>query len=384
MTADRIAAAGLELAELAPDTRAALGRIFPPSRLLNPLDVGGLAREQGLSASLEAQALLSGDPNVGIVFIVVATTPQLDEKVRRWGEAALASGKPTAILLTPGSLVDGARRALREIGCPYTNRMDDALRVIRASVEYGEVLNGPREKPIPPDFVADLEERAAGLPEGRLTEPEAKSLLRAAGIPATAEVLAASESAAVEAADRLGYPVVLKAVCRELVHKSDIGAVKLELGDEGAVRKAWCEIVSSVEQHLPGSHLEGCVVQPMIQGGVELILGTKWDPQFGAVVMAGAGGILVELMKDVALALAPLTPERARGLLEGLQVWPLLTGARGRPRRDVEALSDALVRLSWLAYTLAARLVELDVNPLLVQAQGVIALDARATIAGVE
>lgn len=381
VTADRLAAAGLELAELTPKTRGALRRIVPPARPVNPLDIGGLSRELGVSAASNAQALLADDPAVGLVFIVVATTPQLDEKVRTWGAAALASGKPTAILFTPGTLVDTARQVLRDIGCPYTNRMDDALRVIRAAVEYGQVLALPHEKPQSPDYIARIENEIAELPQGRLTEPEARSLLRAAGLPATEEMLAKSEEAAVAAATRLAYPVVLKAVCRELVHKSDIGGVKLGLTAELEVRQAWRDIAAAVSRHLPGSRLDGCLVQQMATGGVEVILGARWDAQFGAVVMAGAGGVLVEIIKDVSLALAPLTHDRARSLFEGLQVWPLLTGARGQPRCDVDALSDALVRLSWLAHVLGPRLVEIEVNPLLVQQRGAIALDARATVA---
>ncbi|HYH43351.1 MAG TPA: acetate--CoA ligase family protein [Burkholderiales bacterium] len=380
ITADRIEASGLELASLEPATRQALARIVPASRELNPLDVGGLARERGVSAALDAQAAFCADPNVGVVFIVVATTPQLDEKVRRWAAAALAAEKPTAILLTPGSLVDGARQALRELGCPFTNRMDDALRVMRASIDYGRILSASPEAPVAPPYVAAITEGIADLRPGPLTEPEAKALLRTAGIPTTPEAVAASPEGAVDIANRLGYPVVLKAVCRELVHKSDIGAVCLGLENEDAVLAAWQTIEARVRAHLPGAALEGCLVQPMIRGGVEVIIGARWDPQFGAVVVAGAGGVFVEILKDSALALAPLTPARARALLEGLQVWPLLDGARGRTRCDVTALVDSLVRLSWLAVTLGPRLIELDVNPLLVQTQGVVALDARATI----
>jgi acyl-CoA synthetase (NDP forming) len=356
-----------------------LSRIVPPTRPLNPLDVGGLPREQGVSAANDAQALLSNDPSVGIVFIVVATTPHLDEKVRKWGETAIASGKPTAILFTPGRLVDSARKTLREIGCPYTDRMDDALRVIRTAVDYGRVVSMRRGEAQPPAFIAVIEKQLSQLPIGRLTEPEAKSLLRAAGLSVTSEVLATNVEDAVAAATRLGYPVVLKAVCRELVHKSDIGAVKLGLLDEDAVRNAWRDVIANVAQHLPRSRMDGCVVQEMAAGGIEVILGARWDPQFGAVVMAGAGGILVEVMSDVALALAPLGPDDARTLLQRLKIWPVLAGTRGRPALDLEALTEALVRLSWIAHTAGARLLELDVNPVLVKQHGVVALDARAT-----
>ncbi|MGZ5256723.1 MAG: acetate--CoA ligase family protein [Burkholderiales bacterium] len=214
-----------------------------------------------------------------------------------------------------------------------------------------------------------------------MTEPEAKSLLRAAGLSVTSEVLATSVEDAIGAAMRLGYPVVLKAVCRDLVHKSDIGAVKLGLSGEDAVRRAWRDVLANVAQHLPQSRVDGCVVQEMEAGGVEVILGARWDPQFGAVVMVGAGGILVEIMSDVAVALAPLGRVGARTLLQSLKTWPVLVGARGRPAVDLDALTDTLIRLSWIAHTAGPRLLELDVNPVLVKQHGAVALDARGTIA---
>jgi acetyl-CoA synthetase (ADP-forming) len=174
---------------------------------------------------------------------------------------------------------------------------------------------------------------------------------------------------------------VLKAVCRELVHKSDVGAVKLALSDEDAVRAAWTDVMLAVRRALPDAQVDGCVVQEMAQGGVEVILGARWDPQFGAVVLAGAGGVLVEILSDIAIELAPLSMVDAQKLLTRLKLWPILLGARGRQPMDVEALTDALVRLSWIAHSAGPRLVELDVNPLLVRQNGVLALDARATLA---
>src|SRR5205085_12595468 len=136
------------------------------------------------------------------------------------------------------------------------------------------------------------------------------------------------------------------------------------------------EISEAVARSVPGGKREECVVQEMATVGVELVVGAKWDPQFGGAVLVGAGGIYVELLDDVAFALAPLAPARASALIETLRIAPLLRGARGRTPCDVDALADALVRLSWLAHTLGPRLAELDVNPLLVREHGVVALDA--------
>ncbi len=382
VTGDRVSAAGLVLAEPGADTCTALGRLLPPGRLFNPLDVGGLPRSSGLDSALTAYELLTKDPAVGAILIAVATTPQLEDKVRQWGRAAITGGKPTALLLTPGSLVDGARRALKEIRCPYTNRLDDALRVLRAAVDYGEALRNPPPPATQSAAAAGLRRLTDDLPAGRLTEPETKALLRAAGISSTEDVLAPTPDDAVDQARRIGFPVVLKGVCRELVHKSEAGAVRLGISDEAALRAAWQEIRHGLEAHLPGAMLEGCVVQPMLSVGIELIVGCRWDAQFGPVVVVGSGGVLVEILDDVQMAIAPVSAAHARRLVDTLRIAPVLAGARGRKPADIDALADAVARLSELAAALGPRLAELDINPLLVResGRGVIALDGRATL----
>jgi len=384
VTGDRVVAAGLTLAEPGATTCTELKKFLPPGRTINPLDVGGLPRASGLDSALTAYELLANDPAVGAILIAVATTPQLDDKVRQWGKAALAGKKPTAILLTPGKLVDGARNALKEIGCPYTNRLDDALRVLRVAVDYGDALRNP---PSPAKSssanAAAIRAHTTTLPDGRLTEPEAKALLRAGGINTTEDILARTLDAALKQAQHIGYPVVLKGVCRELVHKSEAGAVKLNIKDADGLRIAWQNIARGIAAHLPGAKLDGCVVQPMLDEGTELIVGCRWDPQFGAVVIIGSGGVLVEILSDVQMAIAPISPTHARQLIERLRITPVLAGARGRPTADIEALADTVARLSELAAALGPRLAELDINPLLVReaGRGIIALDARATLA---
>lgn len=382
VTGDRVSAAGLMLAEPGPETCAALRPLLPPGRLFNPLDVGGLPRSSGLDSALTAYELFARDPAIGATLIAVATTPQLEDKVRQWGKAALAQKKPTAILLTPGTLVDGARKALKEIGCPYTNRLDDALRVLRAAVDYGEALRDPPPPAAPSGIAAAVRQHASALPAGRLTEPDTKALLRCCGIAATEDRLARNVEDAIAMARQIGWPVVLKAVCRELVHKSDAGAVQLNIADEAGLRSAWLAIGRGIATHLPGATLEACVVQPMVSGGIELIVGCRWDAQFGPVVIVGSGGVLVEILDDVQMAVAPISARHARRLVNQLRIAPVLAGARGRQSADIDALADAVARLSELAAALGPRLAELDINPLLVRepGRGVIALDGRATL----
>jgi len=379
VTADRIAAAGLRLAQLGDATQRALHEIVPVSRPVNPLDVGGLAREAGLASAQTCYELLASDPDTAVMLIVAATTPQLEAKVRLWAELALAHGKPTAILLTPGTLIDGARTILRDLHCPFTNRMDDALRVVKAAVAYGAALDTPLPVPVEPADFGKIGAYTAPAPE--LTEIETKQLLALAAIPVTSDQLVRTVDDAVTAARTTGYPVVLKLSSRTLTHKSDVGGVQLDLRSDDDVRRAWQRIVDKLAAIEPNSTLE-CVIQPMITGGTELIVGTRWDAQFGALVMVGAGGIWAESLRDTQCALAPVAAERAHALVRALRIWPMLAGGRGRPAADLDKLADVIVRVSWLAANLKSRLAELDINPLLVKpaGQGAIALDARATL----
>lgn len=383
VVADRIAGHGLTFASLARATRNTLADWFPPSRPVNPLDTGGLAREKSMGGAMAAYAAYAADPNVGLILAAVATTPQLDEKVRRWGEAALRLKKPTIMLLTPGSLVDGARAALRNMGCPYVNRLDDALRVARAAIEYGRSSRIPPDAETQPAWRSDIAAAVDRLPAGPLPEIATKALLRTAGIATTADRIAATADEAIRIAESIGYPVVLKGISESLVHKSDAGAVCIGLQNEPAVRAAFSQIAAAVARHADAARFDGCLVANHVGGGIEFIIGARRDPQFGAVVIVGAGGVLVELLDDVALALAPLSADRARAMVAGLRAGKLLRGVRGAPAADHAALIDALVRASWIAATLGPRLVELDVNPIAVlpAGRGAIALDARATLA---
>jgi acetyl-CoA synthetase (ADP-forming) len=189
-------------------------------------------------------------------------------------------------------------------------------------------------------------------------------------------------AAAVEAA-RLGLPVALKAVSRQIAHKSDVGSVRLDLATPDAVRRAAEEMARALFASAPDADLEGFSVQEMVRGEAEVIVGARRDPHFGPIVLVGLGGIVVEILKDVAVAPAPVSPARARAMLATLRVAPLLAGARGRPPLDVTAIVDALVRLSWLAADLGSRLIDVEVNPLIVRRAGggAVAVDGRGTLA---
>lgn len=224
----------------------------------------------------------------------------------------------------------------------------------------------------------------ASLGEGcpstaRLTEVEARAFLAPCGIPSPPEGLAHSPDEAVALLRSLGGPVVLKLQSPDLTHKSDVGGVRLNLANESAARDAYEQIVAAVTDHHPGAEVRGILVQRMVEDGVEVILGARVDPDFGPLVLVGLGGVFVEVFRDVALRLAPVSPVEARAMVESLQGAPLLHGARGRPPADLAALTEAIVRFSELAAGLPPEIAAVEINPLLVrpEGQGVVMVDAR-------
>ncbi|MES2533017.1 MAG: acetate--CoA ligase family protein, partial [Pseudomonadota bacterium] len=207
-------------------------------------------------------------------------------------------------------------------------------------------------------------------------EDGAKRVLAQAGLPVLPEQLCRSAAEAVAAATAMGFPVVAKIVSPDIPHKTEVGGVMLKLGDAAAVEGAYGELMARARSARPDARLEGVLIAPMLQGGVEVILGIHRDPTFGPMVMYGSGGTAVELFKDVAFASAPLTPTRAAALIERVKATRLLRQWRGGPQYDEQALADALCRLSDFAIAHADAVESVDINPLVVRTQGAACLDA--------
>jgi acyl-CoA synthetase (NDP forming) len=376
IVADRMADAGLRLARFAEATRKQLSSVMLPGHLDNPVDMGTRRQEVGEAgaiAPLIARAVL-GDPDVGVVFVPLTTIPNYEASVTALSEGLAGSSKPVLFALTPGSVATTVRAIIREKGIPYCDRIDDAMRMLRAYVDYRPRVVVPT---MPPRQLS-IAVPAAGY----LAEPEAKALLAAAGLSVTRETRVRSRLEARLAAQAIGFPVVLKGISCKIVHKSDAGLVRLGLADSAAVEAAF-DLVCAKLAVLDPSARE-CLVAETVQGELELIVGVKNDPQFGPAVMVGAGGVLVELFGDVEVALAPLSPKTAEAMLGRLRIWPLLLGGiRGRPALDIAAVVNALVQIGELAAAFGGRLAELDINPLMVrrEGKGVVAADARAVIA---
>jgi len=214
--------------------------------------------------------------------------------------------------------------------------------------------------------------------EGRkfLLESEAKTVCRAYGIPVTDFKVAKNEAEAVEFADEIGYPVVLKIVSPDVIHKSDVGGVIINVKDAEDVQKAYEQIMDSVKRHEPNAEIVGVLVQEMAPQSTEVIVGATKDPQFGPTLMFGLGGIFVEILKDVTFRIAPVTEDEAREMITAVKAYPLLKGYRNTPPADIEAIVKILLNTSRLVME-HQEIKELDLNPIMVYEKGAKTVDAR-------
>ncbi len=377
-----------ELAELSPQTMADLNALLPECwSHHNPVDVLGDA-----DAARFAQALriVAGDAAVDGVLAIL--TPQAmthpTNIAREVAEIAGEIEKPLLASWMGAKSVQEGRGILNTAGVPTYDYPDEAalafvrmrehrLRLIWLSETQSAHADDDGEA-LP--LVGEMID--AVLKSGRtlMTEQEAKQLLQVAGIPIVETRAAYDEEAAVAAAEALGYPVVVKLLSSTITHKSDCGGVQLNLLNAAAVQHAWRLICDNVTHMYGLAAFEGVTVQRMVtQKGIELILGASTDAQFGPVLLIGAGGTLVEVLLDHALALPPLNYALARRWVEQTRIAKVLHGVRGQPAVDLAALDDTLVKFARLVQH-ERRIVELDINPLLATPDGIIALDARVVV----
>lgn len=379
---------GGELATLTAKTIAQLDKTMPRiwSRA-NPVDIVGDADGPRYAAALDA---LADDRGVGAVLAMNVPTALASP-----GEAALAIAGAAGAKVVPvigcwigGPAAEAGRRELHAAGMPA---YDTPLRAVRGFMHIVEYRRGQRALQRTPPSIPEARSDTAlvraivngALAEKRnlLTEPEAKRVLAAYGIPVVPTEIVLDSAEAGHAATRIGYPVAVKILSREITHKSDVGGVALDLGTEQAVLEAVRAMYDKVCTAAPGARIDGYVVQPMIKRphAVELILGAAEDPVFGPILMVGHGGVAAEVIDDKALALPPLDPVLAEDALSRTRVDRLLRGYRDRPPAARAAVCEAMVRLSQLIADVD-EIAELDINPLLVDAEGVLALDARIVV----
>ena len=379
---------GLEFPAFSEEGRAALQEILPPfSPIANPLDAWG-------SGDLEATYpacvdVISQEDDVDLLAVSRDTPAGVAEREVEQSlavadaavEAARRTEKPVLLFSNICSPFDSTVEAvLEEGGVPYLQGTPETLRAIQALVDYGAFQRRRQETeergcPSP----KDLPEWRERLEEGALSEIEGRRLLADYGIRGPEERVAPSAEASVEAAQAVGYPVVLKILSPDIQHKTEIGGVRVGLADDAEVRRVFSEVMSAAESHYPEADLQGVLVQEMVpEGAVEVIVGVLQDADFGPVVVFGSGGVLVELLKDSSLRLPPLSRRDAQEMIEETHAARLLEGFRGKPAADVEALVETLVQVSQLAVDLKDHVAAVDINPLMVlpDGEGVLAVDA--------
>jgi acetyl coenzyme A synthetase (ADP forming)-like protein len=386
MAADAVEHAGLKLAQLSPQTMAALKEKLPPAAsVLNPVDVLGDAQADRYGLALD---IVSRDPNVNAILVIL--TPQIVTQPKETAEitARLMTNSPIPVFACwiGGALTAEGVKILTANHIPAYPEPERAVRSLRAMLDYRRWLQRPKFQPRSYDIDRKAIEQVfdAARKDGRLQigDAEARAVMQALGIRVPGSGLAEDADEAVQVAEQIGYPVVLKIASPDILHKSDIGGVKVGLKDAAEVRAAFATIIANARSRKPEAEIWGCQVQEMIRGGREIILGVNRDPQFGPLMMFGLGGIYVEALRDVSFRVAPLDELDAREMVNEIRAIRLLRGVRGEPPADIEAIVDSIQRLSYLV-TEFPEILELDINPLMVYeaGKGAIGLDMRLVLA---
>ena len=389
LATDALIRAGGTLAELSAASGDALNGALPAHwSHSNPIDILGDAEPARFAQAIKP---ILADPDSDGCLVVL--TPQAMTDPTKTAQAVVdtwrSSGSSQPILASwmGGAEVDDGEDILNRAGIPTYRYPDQAAQLFGLLWRHSYALKGLYETPalianqgIDRATVATLLQTAQGLGQTILTEADSKAVLAAYGIPVVETRIAATVEEAIAAADAIAYPVVLKLYSHTLTHKTDVGGVQLNLDSSHAVVRAFDRIRTSVTEKAGAEHFQGVTVQPMIRvDGYELILGSSQDPQVGPVLLFGTGGQLVEVFQDSAIALPPLDSTLARRLMEQTLIYKALQGVRGRKSVDMDALEQLLVRFSQLVAE-QPDIASIDINPLLVSSDRLLALDARVIL----
>jgi acetyltransferase len=386
IAADAVEKSDVKLSSLTKETIDKLKAVLPPvAALYNPVDIIGDARDDRYRAAVE---ILEKDPNVDSIMVIL--TPQSMTNATEIAQAIAAtnktSSKPIFTSFMGGGLVEEGARILNENKVPNYLYPERAVTSIESMISYRKrrevrrVFGQPFEvdkRKAKEIITRNIERKISQIPEA-----DARQMLEAYGFKIPKTLIAESAYDAVYTCDKLGYPVVLKICSPDIIHKSDVGGVKVNLKNADEVRKAYFDIVTSAKKAVPHAQIQGVQISEMYSGGREVILGITKDPTFGPLLMFGMGGVYVEVLKDVSFRIAPITPDEADGMMQEIKMFPLLKGVRGEPGVNLASIREALLRLSQLVCDFP-QIVEMDINPLKVFAKGsgeAVAIDSRMTI----
>ncbi len=367
---------GLIIGDYSINTLDKLRSSLPPYAVIGKyVDLTGSATSEDYMKTFE---IISEDPNIdAILNFVVFLNPTISPDVVEVILGAQRQGKPIVNWATGGDYASRLILKLEEGGMPIYPTAERAVRAVHGLIKAGQL-----EKSKPPgkilakkDEVEKIFKKAVVEGRDMLTEIESKDVLRAYGIRTTTEYVARTVSEAVTCASKLGYPVVLKVISPDITHKSDVGGVVTNLKNAEEVGEAFNEIMKNVKTSVPTVNIEGVLVQNQIPSGVEVIIGSTIDRDFGPIIAFGAGGIFVEVFRDLAFGLAPISEKEALNMISKTKASKLLEGFRGQPPADLNKLANLIMRVSFLSYDLP--IVEMDLNPVIALADDCVVADAR-------
>ncbi len=385
MAADAVELSGMQIGTLAGSNATALAEKLPSAASVgNPIDVLGDADPERYTMAVEAAI---ADDSIDAIIVIL--TPQAmtlpAETARGIAECSKGTEKPILVSFMGGEDVMPGRDELVAANLPDYTSPERAVSALRAMVEYADWLRRPPRIivrfPVNRRRVTRIINRHVRTDQLQVGEAAAKDILRAYDFNVPPGQLAPTVEEAMDIADKIGYPVAMKVASADIIHKSDMGGVKLNLGSAEAVRDAFDLMMLRITQKLPTAKIDGVYVETMCKKGREVILGMTRDPQFGPMLMFGLGGIFVEVMKDVTFHIAPITQEEALQMLQSTKSYSLLTGVRGQASVDINAIATSLQRISQLV-TDFPEIEEMDINPFIVGKMGEdsIAADARITL----
>lgn len=382
MATDALESSGMKLATLQPETIEILRQGLPAAaNVYNPVDVIGDALADRYEYALKA---VLQDKNVHGVLVIL--TPQvytqIVETAEVVGRLAATHDKPVLACFMGEEKVGPGIKILNRYSIPNYPFPERAVGALRAMAAFSE----QRQRPAPQyerfevdqERVAQIFARARSEGRVALGDAESREIMEAYGLRIPRSILAKTADEAVEAADSIGYPVVMKVASPDILHKSDIGGVRLNVTNAEQVRDLFDLLIFRAQRYMPEAQIWGVLVQEMVAKGKEVIIGVNRDPQFGPLLMFGLGGIYVEVLKDVTFRIAPVSRQEATEMIDEIRSYHLLRGVRGEKPSDLDAIVDAILRVSQLV-TDFPEIVEMDINPLMVHeaGKGAVAVDMR-------
>lgn len=385
LAADSLAFNGFELAQISPEIQQTLRtKLNPSAQVSNPVDMLGSVSPEDYIWSLSN---LDADQGVDVLLPILVPQSLVDTEgvANSWIEIGRKTQKTLLTCLMGERSTLEAEQSLNMAGVPVYAFPDEAGRVLKGMMQYKQLLTKPEFKPVAVDNIEKNKMGAAlALVDGTqaVGEYETRIMLEAYGIASVPGDLAGGVEEAVEIAEKAGYPVVLKIVSEDILHKSDSGGIALNIDNSDALRVEYSKLMERIAKNEPNARIRGVMVEQMAPKGVEVIVGMRRDPTFGPMMMFGLGGTMVELLKDISFKVAPLTSEDIDEMIDSTLAGKLLKGYRGSPKADIEAVKQVIASLSQLSMDTPA-ISEIEINPLIVypEGQGAISLDSRAILA---